>query len=73
MSKGPLNYDFLDIFLTRFIGVCKFKTKSAMKVIFVLKILNIECTFPECNEKFGKCFFVSEIISSEDVAINCLY
>ena len=44
-----------------------------MKVIFFLKMFKIECRFPKCNKKFGKYFFVSEVIASEDVAINFVY
>ena len=72
-SEGPLKEDFLDIYLTTFFRVRKFKTTSAMKVILFLKMLKIEVRFPECQKKLGKCFFVAEIIASEDVAVNCLY
>ena len=44
-----------------------------MRVIFVLKMVKIESKFSKWNKKFGKSFFISEIIASEDVAINCLY
>ena len=73
LSKGPLKRDFLDIFFTKFSGVRKFKTTSAVQVIFFLKMFKIESRFPKFNKKLGKCFFVSEIIASADVAIDCLY
>ena len=72
LSKGPLKRDFLDIYVTIFFGVSKFKNASAMRVIFLLKMFKIESKFPKCKKKNQKMFFVSEIIASEDVAINCL-
>ena len=68
-----MKQDFIDSYLTTFFGVSKLKTTSAMKVIFFLIILKIESRFPKCNKKLGKCIFVSEIIASPDVAINCHY
>ena len=35
-------------------------------------MFKIESRFQKCNKKFGKYYFLSEIIASEDVAINCL-
>ena len=45
LSKGPLKRKFLDIDLTTFFGVGKFKKISAMKVIFILKKFNMESRF----------------------------
>ena len=33
----------------------------------------IESRFPKCKEIEGNNFFVSQIIATGDVAINCLY
>ena len=41
LSKGPLKQDFLDIYLTTFSGVRNFGKKSAMRVIFFLKMFQI--------------------------------
>ena len=73
LVESPLKWDFSNIYLTTFSRVCKFKNNSAIRVIFLFKMFKIESSFPKCNKKFGKCFFVSEIFAPEDVAINCLY
>ena len=72
--KGPLKGDFLDIYLATFFGVRKFKNTSAMIVTFLLEILKIEFKFRNCKKKkkIVKKFFFSEIIASENVAINSL-
>ena len=41
LSKGTLKRDFLDIYLTTFFGVRNFENKSAMRVIFFLKMFQI--------------------------------
>ena len=51
LSKGPLKRDFLDIYLTTFYAVPKFKNTSAMRGIFVLKMFKIESSFGACKEK----------------------
>ena len=51
LSKGPPKRDFLDIYLTTFSGVRKFKNTSAMRLIFLLKMFKIECEFRECKKK----------------------
>ena len=43
------------------------------EVIFFLKMWKIQFRLPKCNKIWKKNFFFSEIIASEDVAINCLY
>ena len=48
-SKNPLKEEFLDIYLTTFFGVDKFKNTSAMRVIFFLKIFKIESKFTKCK------------------------
>ena len=54
MSKGPLKQHFLDIYLTTFFGVLKFKHTSAMRVIFFLKMFKIESKFRKCKKKKKK-------------------
>ena len=51
------------------------KNTSAVKVIFYFKMFNIEFKFRKLKKKKikKKLFFVSEIISSENVPINFLY
>ena len=73
LLKGPLKSDFLDIYLAMSFGVRKFKNTSAMVVILFLKIFRIESYITKCKEEMEKLFFVSEIIPSENVGINCLY
>ena len=45
LLSGPLKQDFLDIYLTAFFGVRKFKNTSAMRVIFFPKMLKIKSKF----------------------------
>ena len=52
-----------------FFGVRKFKNTRARMIIIFLKMLKIESKF---RKKIEKKFFVYEINSSENVAINCL-
>ena len=73
LAKGPLNLHFWDIYLTTLFWVCKSKNTSAMRVIYFLKMLKTEPRFRKCKEISGNNFFVSEIIATEDVAVNCLY
>ena len=75
LSKGPLKREFSEIYLTTCFGVRKFKNISAIRVIFFfLKMFKIGSKFRICKKKkkMPKMFFVSEIIASENVAINCL-
>ena len=55
-SRDLLKRDFLDIYLTTFFEVRKFKSKSARTVILFLKMLKIECKFQKCNKKLKKHF-----------------
>ena len=73
LPNSPLKHDFLDIYLTTLFGVRKFKNTSAMRLIYFLKMFKIEPRFRKCKEISGNNFFVSEIIATEDVAVNCLY
>ena len=71
LSKEPLKQDFLDIYITRFFGVFKFKNTSAKTVISFLKMFKLNLNL-ENGKKNEKIFLVSEIIASEIVATNCL-
>ena len=70
-SKGFLNVDFLDIYLTTIVGVRKIKNTSGMRVIFFLKMLKIESKFIKSKKKLENTFF-SEIDASENARRNCL-
>ena len=56
LSKGPLKRDILDIYLTTFLGVCKIKNTSAMRVIFLLEIFKIKFNFWKCEKKVENIF-----------------
>ena len=56
LSKDCLSWNFLDIYLTTFFGVHKFKNTSAMRVIFFLKMFKIESKLPKCKKKWEKFF-----------------
>ena len=73
LPKAPLKWDFFDIYLITFSGVHKFKKKSPMRVIFFVEMFKTESKFQKSKKKIQKMFFLYEIISSQDVAINCLY
>ena len=72
LSKRLLEGDFIDIYLTTFFGVRKFKNTWAIRVIFFLKLVKIEYKFIKCQKKIEKIYFVSELKASENVPINCL-
>ena len=74
-SKSLLKRDFLDIYLTTFFALLQFENTSAMRVTFFLKMFRIESKFRKFKKKRKKKrdrIFNSEIIGSENVAINCL-
>ena len=50
LLKGPLKRDFLDIYLTTFFGVRKFKNTLAVRVISFLKNLKIESKSKKCKK-----------------------
>ena len=50
LSKGPPKGNFLEIYVTSFCGVRKFKNTSAMKVILFLKCSKLNLNF-EIAEK----------------------
>ena len=75
-----MKQESLDIYLTTFFAVWKFKNRSAMRVILFGKCSKLNIDFRTAKKKkkkkekrMQKKTFVSEIIASEDVAINCLY
>ena len=72
LPKALLNWDFLDIYLTTFLGVRKLKNTSAMGFIFFpRKCLKLNFNLQKAK-KIEKIFFVYEIIASGNVAINFL-
>ena len=72
LSKDLLKRDFLNVYLTTFFGVSQFKNRLAMKVIFFWKRLKLDLNSENAKKK-KKNFFVSEIIASQNVAIDWLF
>ena len=56
LSKGLVKVHSLDIYLTTFFGVLRFKNISAMRLIFFLKMFKTESRFQKCK-KTEKIFF----------------
>ena len=56
LLKGPLKRDFLDIYLTTYFAVRKFKNTSDVRVILFLKMFRNESNFKKCKKKFRKYF-----------------
>ena len=54
-------------------GVRNFENTKAMKVIFFFKNVENFSKTSKKQQKIPKKFFVSEIIASELVSLNCLY
>ena len=71
-SKGPLKRFILSIYLTRFFWVRKIGTTSALRVIFLFENVENLIYIWKLQKKIQKMFFVSVIIASELVALNCL-
>ena len=71
LSKDPLKLEFLDILLTTYFGVRKFKNTSAMNVMFFWKYWKFQLNLVNVK-KIDRIFLISEIIASDNVAINCL-
>ena len=67
-----MKQEFLDIYQTTLFRVRKLKNTHAMRVSFFLKVFKIESRSPKYKKKEKKSF-VSEMIASEVVALNCLY
>ena len=61
--KGRLKRDSLDMYLTTFLGLLKFKNTSAMRVIFFRKAFKLNINF--ANAKKIKKNFFFEVIPSE--------
>ena len=76
--KGPLKLYFFDIYLTSFSGVRTFKNRSAMRVVFFRNCSKLNLNLENAKKtktktkRTKKIIFLSEIIGSENVAINCL-
>ena len=66
-ETGLLRHISDDVFGGRNFG----NTKS-MRAIFFMKYLNFFSRFQKCRKKVRKGFFVSDIIPSELVSLNCL-
>ena len=56
LSKGALKGDFLDIYLSMFFGVRKFKNTSSMRVILFLEMFKIESKFTKWKKKLENIF-----------------
>ena len=67
--KGPLKQDFLDIYLTTFFGVRKFKNISDMSVMFFWKCSKLNVNL-ENTKRNSENIFIYQINASENVAIN---
>ena len=56
LPKGPLKWDFFDIYLITFCGIRKFKKKSPMRVISFVEMFKTEFKFQKSKKKFRKGF-----------------
>ena len=76
LLKGPLKWEYLDIYLTTYFEVRKFKYTSAMRVILFSKMSKIESKFRKLKKKwetiFGfwdsfiwKCFYKLSLLRTE--------
>ena len=54
LLKGPLKRDFLDVYVTTYFAVRKFKNASDVRVILFLKMFKIESNFKKFKKKFRK-------------------
>ena len=73
LSEWSSETTHLDIYVTMFLEVCKFKNTFSIRVVFFLEnVLNF-LYISKVQKEIEKIFVVSEIIASENVAINCLY
>ena len=54
--RVPPKGEFLDIYVTTFFGVPKFKNTSAVRVILFFKMFKIESIFRKCLEKLENSF-----------------
>ena len=64
----------LETYLTTNFGIRQFKSTSAMRVIYFLKMFKIESKLRNCKKKKKnrEIFLVSERMASQNVAINFL-
>ena len=67
-----MKLDFLHIYLTMFSESVPSKIQI-YEVHLLLKMLKIQSRFQKMQQKIEKKLFVSEIIASEFVSLNCLY
>ena len=58
LSKGPLKRDILDIYLKTFFRMRNFGNKSAMRVVFLLKLFQSLSTFLKCRKKLRTSFSI---------------
>ena len=72
LLKGPLKQDFLDIYLTTFSESEISETQNLWGLSFVSKCSKFNLDFKNASENSEK-FFVSEVIASKLVSLNCLY
>ena len=70
-SKGPLKRDFLDIYLTTFSESVTSEIQKLSGPSFLQIFSSLIC-ISKMRHKIEKTFFVSEIIASELVLVNCL-
>ena len=56
LSKGPLERNFSDIFVTKLFGIRNFRKLLALRIIFFSKVLEILSKFQKCREKLRKSF-----------------
>ena len=68
-----MNQDLVEICLTTFFGVHKFKNALAMRLIFFFENVANSIKISIMQKNLEKYIFLSEIIASEHLAINCLY
>ena len=74
LSKGPLKWDLLDIYLTTFSGSVISEVQK-LRVSYHLFFQNIQnlISIQKTEKKIHKRFFVFEIIASELVSLNFLF
>ena len=73
LVEGFLKQELLDNYLIKFCGVCNFGNKSAMRVTYLTQNFSKLMKISKMQRKMKKKFFVSQIIVSELVALNCVY
>ena len=71
LVEGSSERDFLEIYLTTFFGVRKFKNTSPMRVMFLSKCSKLKINLENAKKNSEKVFRFSDNCI-ENVAINCL-